>query len=237
MKLIVMALLTFLLPGVGTQAGEFVPGITGKGIKLGAAWANVSTNDSVFEEGTAGGFTAGAFLTYSFTPKLSVQPELLYVEKGTAHGSFLGGSGYDLSYVEVPVLLKYTLLTDRRLVPSAYFGPAVSSLLSADIYSHGLFSSSHRYDVKDGMKSLDFGIVFGGEIAIQSMKSVKLIADLRYTVGLVNVIDPAKWNAARKIADEGDWGPLHWTEYDRPIVRNDASVKNRAFSIMLGVRF
>lgn len=230
-------LMAVLLFGFTAQAQEEGVGITGKGVKAGSAWGSLSTNDDEFSPGSAGGFTAGVFLTYNFSPKLAIQPELLYVAKGAGDEGFLSGAGYNLGYVEVPVLLKYTPSSNRRLIPSVYLGPAVSVLTSAEIYYHGFFTS-YEYDVKDGMKNLDFNMVFGGEIAFRSTRSAKLVLDVRYSIGLVNAIDPVEWNASRNAAEEeGDWGPFHWTREDRPMVAEDAYIKNRVFSFMLGLKF
>ena len=66
---------------------------------------------------------------------------------------------------------------------------------------------------------------------------MRFFLDVRYTLGLANVIDPVKWNDGREIVDEGDWGPIHWTDYDRPLIDEDAEAKNRVFAFLIGVRF
>ena len=230
-------LVVVLMFGIPAHAQEEGIGITGKGIKLGSAWGSLSTNDSVFDAGATGGFTGGAFLTYNITPRLAIQPELMYVQKGTGDNDFFSGDGYALGYLEFPVLLKYNLSPDTRLVPSVFFGPAVSTLLSAKIYESNFFEENEVYDVKDGMKSVDFGLVIGGEVAIRSTKPVGFFLDVRYTLGLVNAVDPVKWNDGREIADEGDWGIFHWTEYNRPVIKEDAYIKNRAFTFLIGIKF
>ena len=235
------AVIIILVLCFAAQAQEEGVGITGKGIKLGATWGSLNTNDSVFEAGAAGGFTGGAFLTYNITPRLAIQPELIYVQKGTGDNNFFYGDGYNLGYLELPVLLKYNLSPDTRLVPSVFFGPAVSTLLSAEIYDDHFFGDDEVYDVKDGMKNVDFGLVFGGEVAFRSTRPVRFFFDVRYTLGLVNVVDPVKWSEGREISDEGDYwlGPflIHWTEYNRPEIKEDAYIKNRAFTFLIGIRF
>ncbi|MCX6832711.1 MAG: porin family protein [candidate division Zixibacteria bacterium] len=236
MRPIVTALLTLLLLSLSVQAENRVPGITGMGVKLGSAWATMSTNDEVFKTGSSGGFTAGAFLTYSISPKLVVQPELLYVAKGSANSNILNSSGFNCGYLEVPVLLKYNPSDKGRLKPGFFLGPAISTLLSAELYSDG-FGSNYSYDVKNGMKSLDISVIVGGEIEFRSSKSVKFIVDVRYSLGLINAVDPTKWNEGRKVVGKGDWGPIHWTDYDRPLLEDNTYAKNRVFSIMIGVKF
>ena len=233
----VPVLATVLLLGLTVQAQDDIPGISGKGIKLGAGWGSLSTNNEVFESGSTAGFAAAAFLTYSFTPKLALQPEVMYVRKGAGENSIFVGDGYKLGYLEFPVLLKYKLADGKRLIPSVFFGPAVSTLLSAEIYQDNFFDEDDVYDVKDGMKSVDFGLVLGGEVAFRSTRQVEFFLDVRYTLGLTNVVDPVKWNEGRTIVDEGDWGIFHWTDYDRPLIDEDVEVKNRVFSLLIGLKF
>lgn len=232
-RIAVVTLVLGLMGGLSVQAS----GITGKGIKLGAAWGSLSTNQEEFDAGTAGGFTGGVFLTYSLSPKVSLQPELMYVSKGTGSGNPFGDAGFDFDYIELPVLLKYNLSPSTRLIPSVFAGPAGGMLISAEIYHDGFFFENYRNDVSDGMKSVDLSIVIGGEIEFQSTKRVHVVVDFRYTFGLVNVVDPQAWNDGRKIVDEGDWGIIHWTDYDRPLIPDDTSAKNRAFAVTIGVRF
>jgi len=233
----VPVLATVLLLGLTVQAQDDIPGVTGKGIKLGAGWGSLSTNNEAFESGSTAGFAACAFLTYGITPKLALQPEVMYVRKGAGENYIFGGDGYKLAYLEFPVLLKYNLSSGGRLIPSVFLGPAVSTLMSADIYYDGFFTEDENYDVKDGMKSVDFGLVFGGEVAFKSSRAFNFFLDVRYTLGLNNVIDPVKWNEGRTIVDEGDWGIFHWTDYDRPLIDEDVEVKNRVFTLLIGMRF
>jgi len=236
MKTIVIAMLLALATGGLAQDGENITGITGAGVKLGVAWASMNTNDDEFNAGSAGGLTGGAFLTYGLAPKLAIQPELLYVAKGSSEADLFGSSGFDCGYLELPVLLKYNLYDKGRMKPGLYLGPAVSALLFADLFSEG-FINDYSYDVKDGMKSFDASFVVGGEVEFGSSKQVKFSIDVRYSLGLTNTVDPTKWNEGRKIVDEGDWGPFHWIDYDRPLLEDNVYAKNRVFSIMMGVRF
>lgn len=236
----ISVLIVVLLLCITVQAQGEGPGLTGKGLKVGMGWASLSSNSDVFDVSSRGGFTAGVYLTYSISPKLSIQPELLYLGKGATEGDGLGlyAYGYKFDYLEIPVLLKYKLVENARMQPSLYMGPAASFLLKAETYQEGAFSfRDYESDIKDGMKSMDFNLVFGGEIEFRSSKRVKLLLDVRYSIGLANSVDPAEWNDNRKIVDEGDWGIIHWIYYDRPLLEDNASVKNQMFTLMIGVRF
>jgi len=222
--------------GLSQEQKEGV-GFMGVGIKVGMAFATLSTDVREFgDAGPAAGFTIGAFGTYNITPALAIQPELLYVRKGLGDADLLTSAGFRLSYVEIPLLVKYDLVRTGKTVPRLYLGPAAGALLGADLYYHGLFSD-YDHDVKDGMKSVDFCLVFGGEVEIRSVSIGRLMVDMRYSLSLSNSIDPSKWNDAAEVVDEGFlwYDPIG--EYDRPHLYDDAYAKNGVFSILVGYRF
>lgn len=237
MRLFIMSLLVFFLIGPCVQARQPVKGVSAYGMKIGVCWASMSTNDETFNTGSTGGITAGAFLTYSLTNKLALQPELLYVSKGSSSDNLFYASGFDCSYLEVPVLLKYNFVQTGKLQPSLYAGPAVGMLLSGELFSDWFVSDRDGSDVTDGMNKLDLSLILGGDLEFPSSGRFNFFVDLRYSLGLTNTVDPAKWNEGRTILDEGDWGIIHWTDYDRPILPSNAYARNRVFAIMLGIRF
>lgn len=237
MRLVVTPLLVFLLIGMGAQAQQHVAGVSGYGMKAGVGWASMGTNDETFNTGTTGGITAGVFVTYTLSPKLALQPELLYASKGSSTDNLFFASGFDCSYLEVPILLRYNLTQTGKLKPVLYAGPAVGVLLSGELFSDWFIIGRDGSDVSDGMNSVDFSLVVGGELGLPSSRRFNFFVDLRYSLGLTNTVDPAKWNDGRTIIDEGDWGIFHWTDYDRPILPSDAYARNRVFSIMFGIRF
>ncbi len=238
MKSLIVALVPLALACMAAQAQEEELGLTGKGIKLGATWSSLNTNVREFRDGESlGGFSAGAFLTYNVTPDLAIQPELMYAEKGGGKSLFLTSDGFRIRYVEIPVLLKYRLVRGAKATPSLFLGPAVSALASAKLFHHGLFDY-YDYDVKDGMKSPDFCIVVGCEIAFKAaFGPVRPAIDVRYSLGLVNAIDPTAWNEGRRIVDEGEFLGFPYYEYDRPILGDDAHTKCRAFSVLISLAF
>lgn len=233
MRLLIMSLLVLSLVTVGARAQQHVAGVSGYGVKVGVGWATMNTNDETFKSGSAGGVTAGIFLTYAVSPKLALQPELLYVPKGSSTDNLFLASGFDCSYLEVPVLLKYNLTQTDRVIPSVYAGPAVGVLLSGELFSDWFISDRDGSDVTDGMKSLEMSLIFGGNLEFASSKKFNFFVDVRYSLGLTNTVDPEKWNDGRTIIDEGFWG----TDYDRPILPSDAYARNRVISFMLGMRF
>ncbi|MDD5719619.1 MAG: porin family protein [Candidatus Krumholzibacteria bacterium] len=193
-------------------------GITGKGVKLGVAFATISTDYDELDDflDSRGGFIGGAYLTYSLSRQFALQPEILYVAKGGEKDFFFVAPYWSSDYLEFPLLLKFSIVPAGPIHPILFVGPAVSFLLSSEV---GV--SSYSYDVKDGMKSVDFSVVFGGGIDFK-----RFTFDVRYTMGLVNAIDADKINRLTG-AEPNDYFYLE----------GDPSVENANFSVMIGVRF
>ncbi len=218
MKTLIITLLSALLICAAAQAGETQSGIRGYGLKLGVGFSTLGTEQATFQElDSFGGGTFGAFVEYGLTPQVSIQTEFLFAARG-AGGAFLRGRSFRHDYVEIPVLLKYGTSGAGKWRPSLFAGPAVSFLFSGEFKSSWL---TDDVDTKDFAKSVDFGIVFGGAIDYH-----RLLLDIRYTVGMVNTYDPAKWNALLESEDADH--RYHMTA--------DDYLRNRSLVFTLGFR-
>lgn len=100
-------------------------GVTGaahaQGLKLGLKGGfNGSTFSGTDSDGSEykAGFAAGGLINYGFTDHLSVQGELLYSQKGASQDFDVAGTTntakITLGYIDVPILLKYTLGDDGK---------------------------------------------------------------------------------------------------------------------------
>jgi hypothetical protein len=127
------------------------------------------------------GFGLGAFITFSMSDMVAIQPELLYVMKGTKDDDD-AAEKLKLDYVQVPVLVKLNFQTASSFKPSVFAGPAVGILLS------GKYGD---VDVKDGFKSTDFGLVFGVGAEIGAGATGAFTLDARYDLGLSNILEDA----------------------------------------------
>ena len=162
-------------------------------------------------------FGAGGYVNFGLPGGLSVQPEVLYVTKGTSYGkteetspsgTVLGTSEtlVVLEYVEIPMLLRWSPPTPGIVHPSFVLGPAFSFRVRSRLKITGYGEGSASID--DQTKSTDVGLAFGGGAGIGHGRR-KILVDARYTVGLTNVAD-------RTFAD---------------------SSKNGNFLLMMGVAF
>lgn len=218
MRKLFVAVALVLLFTVAVSAQVVTKGVTGKGVKLGFDIAKINTDVTEIDEflDSRDGFIGGAYITCSFTPQFAVQPEILYVNKGAEKDLFLFSAQWAMDYLEVPVLLKFDMIPKGPVHPNLFVGPAMSVLLSSKM--HVL---NYEFDVTDGMKTMDYSLVFGGGIDYKHFTF-----DLRYTLGLANTVDATKVNNITG-AEAGDWYFLE----------GDPSIKNTNLSFMVGVKF
>ncbi|MGB2868920.1 MAG: porin family protein [Bacteroidota bacterium] len=135
-------------------------------------------------------FSAGVFFNLSLPGPISIQPEVLYSQKG-AKSSVPGLTvTYNLVYVEVPVLLKFNipLAPGSPVKPNIFAGPAVGFLLTAKVKADPPSPPAlpAETDIKDQTTNTDFGVVFGAGLDID-LVALQLTIDARYNLGLTTI--------------------------------------------------
>ncbi len=181
-----LALLLVMLGGV---ASAQLIGIT-KGVKGGINLATIGGSD--VPTGVTGitQYAAGVFVEISLPGPLAIQPEVLYSVKGSkadVPATFLTPAmtvTSTLSYIEIPVLLKFYLPTPV-IKPNIFAGPALGILTSAKAkaeYSGG----SVETDIKDAVTSSDIGAVIGAGVKL-ALPIVDLSIEGRYNYGLKSI--------------------------------------------------
>ena len=225
MRPLITALLALFLLSLSVQAEEHVPGITGKGVKLGIGLADISTTLDPYEDiKSFSAATVGVFVTYGFRPNVSLQAELLIEERGAGEVRSLFKTQIRYTYLEIPILVKYRLSSSGRVSPSVFFGPAFGFLISAEI--NDLFVIKNT-DIKDLMKGYDLSFVLGGAIDYR-----RFGLDIRYTIGMINVLDRGKWNQWIETRDAESIFDL--SQY---LLADGGSMKNRFLSFAVSFRF
>jgi opacity protein-like surface antigen len=163
------------------------------GVKAGANLANLSGD--LEDAKSLFGAHVGAFVEFKFTDNMAFQPELLYSMQGakeevseTIMGFTANGeSTYKLGYLNIPLMFKY-YATEALYIEA---GPQVGFLMSAKeewSYSSnvpGDENGSGEEDIKEGMKSIDFGLNIGAGYYVTDNLSL----GLRYNFGLSNISD------------------------------------------------
>jgi hypothetical protein len=175
-------IISVLALGVLLAAYSFAQ--VGLGIKGGLNLANVGGTDAPPGAKTLTGFAAGGYLEISLPLLFTIQPEILYSQKGTTYDESMFGTNFTvtakLNYLEIPVLVKYSFPVPV-VKPSLYVGPAMGILLSAKAKVEAA-GQSQEEDIKDQTTSTDWGLVVGASANIAI-----ITVDVRYTLGLTSL--------------------------------------------------
>ena len=163
------------------------------GVKGGVSISQVRAD--LFDTDNRTGFVGGVYAAFGLTPGLAIQPELLLVRKGaelfstdvSIGGLDLGdfGTTLDVDYLEIPVLLRFSLPTPGPLGARLLVGPVASFKVNEALSTTGLVDYSFA---TDQIKTADFGIAAGAAVAFGS-GNLRLVGEGRYTLGLADVSD------------------------------------------------
>jgi hypothetical protein len=152
----------------------------GFGIKAGANISNTNISSDQYSLDTKSkfGFHGGVFVTFMFSDKLGVQPELLYSTQGSEYDESTFDGALSMDYINIPVLLRYNI----NEMFSVHVGPQFGILVKAEEEING-----NTEDIKDDFKSSDVSAAFGVEVDLPA----KLGFGARYVIGLSNVLADA----------------------------------------------
>ncbi len=99
------------------------------GAKGGVSFATLSGDPYTAYDARIG-FSAGVFVSIPVARNVSIQPEILYRQKGAKTSGYCNDLPTNwtlkLDYVEVPVLLSVTMSTAGNVTPRLFLGPAVA---------------------------------------------------------------------------------------------------------------
>jgi len=177
--LLVMAALLLVAPAFA--------GNTTAGIKAGLGMYNVTQSGG--GESASGdikmGIMGGAYVGFLMGGgKVAIQPEFLLVQKGTKDTMFDTDVKVNLTYIQIPILLKaYLGQPDAKTKFCAFFGPAIGILMSANVSADGV---DDTLDIKDEMNSTELGLIGGFGV-----DAGKVILDFRADLGLSNTAKDA----------------------------------------------
>ncbi|MDZ7694951.1 MAG: porin family protein [Balneolaceae bacterium] len=150
-----------------------------------------SLNNTAWESSSTPGFVFGLSLGFPLTDAFMVQPEILYIEKGSRETVQETGTEFNLTldYVEVPVLAKYQLLDSGTIRPNIYAGPYAAFLIEnhSDIEQPNSSEFSPDQLVQQA-KDSEFGAILGAGADLHFTFNTMSV-DLRYSTGLSNVFD------------------------------------------------
>src|SRR5690606_16637883 len=165
-KLIVGVLMLFIGTAASSQELDL-------GVKAGVNFANISDVDNLLSKT---GFQAGLFAGIKFTEKAGVQAVVLYSQQG-AEVDF---GKFDVSYINIPIVLKYYLVQGLNVQA----GPQFGFVLDDDIYndSFGVHSVEGNAEKSDVSAVVGAGYDFPFGIRL----------DARYNFGFTDVLKDGK---------------------------------------------
>lgn len=180
-----MALVLCLVFVAGPAAAQVGFGIKG-GLNF-AEFGDIETIDTLdeLESESKTDFVGGAYIKLPLG-LFRLQIEGLYSLKG-GEGQYknvgIGTAPWEtqLTYLEIPVLLKYEFPTSV-LKPFLYGGGSVAFLMKAEKRNQTV--DTDWIDIKDDLKSTDYGLVVGAGIEL-----LGITLEGRYTHGLADTVD------------------------------------------------
>ncbi|HDH03611.1 MAG TPA: PorT family protein [Actinobacteria bacterium] len=99
---------------------------------------------------------------------VSIRPEVFYVQKGARYSDSGGESGLDVDYIEIPALVVFGIPAGGIKV-ELFAGPQISFQAKCSLTATPTGGSTAGQDCpSDIIKGTDFGILFGGGVAVGS---------------------------------------------------------------------
>lgn len=167
-------LLTLVIASAAAAQGRTL------GARLGASVATLDTDaESILDEENRTGLVAGVFYNRSLGP-LGYQVEVLYTSRGADFGD---GGSLDLTYIQVPALLKVNLPVGM-LQPGVFGGIAMALKVDCEVGGSGNCDDIEGVEVND----VDFNGVLGADLKY-GLVGLGLWLDGRYYVGLSDIGD------------------------------------------------
>lgn len=186
------------------------------GVKGGLTLGKLKSRPEAFLEGfpwkTKRAWVGGAYASFEFLPGVSIQPEVLYIQKGARliDPEYDFEARFNFDYIEVPVLLKINLaLEGAAAVPSIFFGPFFGFNQKASIVMIDPYSQETE-DIKADVQKAEYGLAFG-LLFTQRWGPGYFSVEARYDLGLTNILKPG----------------LEWME----------SIKTRTWMFMIGYSY
>jgi hypothetical protein len=167
--LLSVALAVFFMTGiVNAQEVSF-------GIKGGLNVYNIHNNDRSLDFKPIAGFHIGALSHIHLTQKFALQPEVVFSTIGSDYRYGPEETRYNLSYINVPVLLQYMFKNGLRVQA----GPQVSFLVHARSHTGDIKS-----DIREDFRTADFGLATG---ASYQLPNTGFGFDARFNLGLSDI--------------------------------------------------
>lgn len=174
---------SLLLAGLFAANSAQAMDITAKGVKAGLNLGSFSGADSDISGMTKKsrmGIAVGGFVNLKLADKLSLRPEVMWVQKGVSYDADPIFTHTRLSYLDIPLMIQYDAVSGNFPI-NVFGGVNVGILLTAEGELEGTGTAADgKGDVKADTTTLDYGLQFGAGTVINKMITV----DVRYNMGL-----------------------------------------------------
>lgn len=177
------------------------------GARAGLSLANLSFDPDIpsqISKSSRTGFKIGGLAEIGFIPMLAVQIEPMFATGGTElsgpifNNGFSSVSGkitYKISYLEIPILLKFKIPVPGSISPYVFAGPNIGFIMSSKESDEPSGYNSSETDLKDYVSSVNFALDFGAGAGFKVNALTTVLLDVRYSLGLTNVLnDKGKQN-------------------------------------------
>jgi len=151
------------------------------GVKGGVSFASLPINladGNIYTGRLHAGFAGGGFVVFPVGKSLHFETDALIVQKGTRDAS----EHINLTYLDVPVLLRFVEVAYGHSVLHAYIGPSFAFKIGASDNLGALSRTVFGGDVDSHTKSFDPGLTIGGDAS-----GKHIVGDFRYTWGFADI--------------------------------------------------
>ncbi len=181
----------------------------------------------------------GVFAEIGVARNIAIRPELNYVSKGASRDYVVdvGGAGplsvtedAKLTYLQVPVLVKYTFPLQGKVQPSIFVGPAIAFNVSGkdDISGYGDSRDGNK-DIAN-VKSTDFSGIVGAAVSFPLGKMTGSFG-VRYDMSFGKAFDDMDPNSVPENEVAFLQGDLeYWDPIDGNYTNNALDMTNYGFS-------
>ena len=187
MKKIYLTNLLLLLFVISSYSQLFTIGKLGigyldLGIKSGTTISSIKKElPSGTEQNVKMGFQIGAVGNFGITDKLSIQPEIIYSQKGDVIDAGFGKTKTRENFFGIPILAKFKFIQVGKMKFYANGGTYTNVLVGGKI----IYTEGEYHLDKEQYKTVDFGFNVGTGFQYD-LDNGDLLFDLRYDFGVVD---------------------------------------------------
>ena len=158
------------------------------GLKGGTNIAEYSfkENGTDIDQESINGFTLGAVLEIGLGGNVFLQPEAVFIQKGSKLEFLNENNEFNVNYLVAPILLKIKLINSDLLNINVLGGPSFGLALNGERTVIGGQTIDVDFGGEDGFKRFDLGINAGGGIGV-NLGSIGVFGDARYLFGVSNI--------------------------------------------------